>query len=52
MNQVFVLALPGWQLLCQYLKMQLCIELSVYIDILKIIPYLQANPYRLKNQEY
>ena len=28
--------------------MQFCIQL--YINILEIIPYLQANPYRLKTK--
>ena len=43
LNSVSVIALPDWQLLYQYQKIQFCIQL--YIDIWKIIPYLQANPY-------
>ena len=43
LKEVSVIALPDWQLLHQYQKMQFGIQL--YIDIQKIIPYVQANPY-------
>ena len=58
LNQVFVfvLALRDYQLLCQVSENgnsasnynYIHPTIYIYIDILEIISYLQANPYRLK----
>ena len=48
LNQVSVKVLPVCNCYARYQKMQFCIQL--YVDIWKIVPYLQANPYRLKTK--
>ena len=43
LNQVSILDLPDWQLLCKVSE-NATLNL-IYVRIWKIIPYFQANPY-------
>ena len=45
-----MLALPHWQLLCQISENAIYIQLQLYTDIWKLIPYFQGNLYRLKTK--